>query len=258
MDVTETGPLLQSESASVGQVIDEKTVTDLPLNGRNFTQLTTLTPGASTGSPGSPYMHGITVLANGMRASNTIFMVNGVNTTDMDYLGTAIFPPPDAIQEFKLQTGNLDSDQGLGGAVVSVELKGGTNKLHGSLYEFIRNNDLDSRNFFSATVPTLKQNQFGFTLGGPIKKDKTFFFVDYEGTRTVSATTSNDVVPTAALKAGNFAGMRAVLDPTTGQAFPGNVIPASRISPQAAFFLPFISAAEYRARHVRVRRQRNQ
>jgi hypothetical protein len=102
---------------------------------------------------------------------------------------------------------------------------------------------MDSRNFFSATVPTLKQNQFGGTLGGPIRKDKTFFFVDYEGTRTVSATTSNDVVPTAAIKAGNFSGLKAIIDPTTGQAFPNNLIPVSRISPQAAFFLPFFPLA---------------
>ena len=128
--VTSTAPLVQSETASQGQVIGEAAVVDLPLNGRNFTQLTTLTPGAYTG-PQTNFTKGSTVTVNGMRASNTAYVVNGINTTDQDYEGTAILPPPDAIQEFKVQTNNLGSQYGLGGAVISLELKSGTNALHG-------------------------------------------------------------------------------------------------------------------------------
>src|SRR5262249_18412070 len=181
VNVTSEAPLVQSESAVVGQVVGESAVVDLPLNGRNFTQLTTLTPGAFL-SGVTGFVRGSTVVANGMRTSNTVFVVNGINITDQDFEGTAILPPPDAIQEFKVQTNNLGAQQGLGGITISVELKSGTNALHGALYEFLRNDALDARNFFSPTTPALKQNQFGVALGGPIRRDRTFFFADYSGT----------------------------------------------------------------------------
>jgi len=233
-----TAPLVQSETAELGQVIGERTVVDLPLNGRNFTQLTTLTPGAYTGAT-TGFVRGSTVTANGMRTSNTVFMVNGVNTTDQDFEGTANLPPPDAIQEFRVQTNDLEAQYGLGGAVIHVELMSGTNALHGSVYEFLRNDKLDARNFFALTKSTLRQNQFGFTLGGPIVKHRTFFFVDYQGSRAHSGQTFNDVVPTAAMQQGNFAGLRVITDPTTAQPFPNNQIPTPRISPESAFFLKF-------------------
>jgi hypothetical protein len=239
VNVTSTGaPLVQTETAALGQVIGDRTVVDLPLNGRNFTQLTTLTPGAYTAAP-TGFVRGSTVVANGMRTSNTVFSVNGINTTDQDFEGTANLPPPDAIQEFKVQTNDLEAQYGLGGAVISVELRPGTNAFHGSLYEFLRNEKLDARNFFALTKSQLRQNQFGGMLGGPIIKDKTFFFIDYQGTRIHSGQTFNDVVPSAAMQAGNFAGQKAIVDPTTGAPFPGNVIPSGRIAPQSAFFLKF-------------------
>jgi len=171
VDVTSTAaPLVQSETAVVGQVIGERTVVDLPLNGRNFTQLTTLTPGAYTAASTS-FVRGSTVIANGMRTSNTVFAVNGINTTDQDFEGTANLPPPDAIQEFKVQTNDLEAQYGLGGAVINVELRSGTNTFHGSLYEFLRYDKLDARNFFALSKSQLRQNQFGGTLGGPIVRE---------------------------------------------------------------------------------------
>lgn len=237
--VTSTSaPLVQTETAAVGQVIGERTVVDLPLNGRNFTQLTTLTPGAYTGAT-TGFVSGSTVIANGMRTSNTVFTVNGINTTDQDFEGTANLPPPDAIQEFKVQTNSLEAQYGLGGAVINVELRSGTNGFHGSVYEFLRNDKFDARNFFALSKSQLRQNQFGGMLGGPIIKDRTFFFIDYEGTRLHSGQTFNDVVASEAMRAGNFAGQKPINDPATGAPFPNNLIPANRISPQAAFFLKF-------------------
>ena len=231
-------PLLQSETSALGQVIAERTVLDLPLNGRNFTQLTTLTPGAYTGAT-TGFVRGSTVTANGMRTSNIKFSVNGVNTTDQDFEGTVNLPPPDAIQEFKVQTNSLEAQYGLAGAVINVELKSGANAFHGSMYEFLRNEKLDARNFFALKNSELRQNQFGFTVGGPIVKDRTFFFGDFEGTRINSGQTFNDVVPTAAMQQGNFAGLKQIVDPAGGTPFANNQIPAARLSPQSQFFLKY-------------------
>src|SRR5262249_41519512 len=222
-------------TAALGQVIKESSVADLPLNGRNFTQLTTLTPGAYTAATTS-FVKGSTIVANGMRTSNTVFVINGANTTDQDFEGTPLLPAPDAIQEFKVQTNDLEAQYGLGGAVINVDLKSGTNAFHGVVYEFLRNDKLDARNFFALKKSELRQNQFGFTLGGPIIKDRTFFFGDFQGTRINSGQTFNDVVASAAMQQGNFAGLKAITDPSTGQPFPNNLIPAARISPQSSFF----------------------
>ncbi len=239
VDVRATdAPLLQTESAAIGQVIGEVTVVDLPLNGRFFTQLTTLTPGAYN-PVGNRSMNGATVIANGMRASNTIYTVNGVNTTDYLFQGTPILPAPDALQEFKIQTNGMEAQYGMGGAAINVDIKSGTNSFHGTVYEYFRNDKLDARDYFAIKKNKLRQNQFGFTFGGPIIKNRTFFFGDYQGTRINSGLTFNDIVPTDAMKAGNFTGLATIKDPTTGAPFANNQIPANRISPQAAFFLKF-------------------
>ncbi|MGH9451072.1 MAG: carboxypeptidase regulatory-like domain-containing protein, partial [Terriglobia bacterium] len=177
-----TAPLLQSESPTLGTVIGSQQVVELPLNGRNFLQLATLTPGALSGGTGFFLPNNI-IRVNGMDASNTNYEIDGIMTRDQLFSGTTMLPPPDAIQEFKVQSNVLDSRYGLAGAVVSVQLKSGTNNLHGDAYEFLRNDKLDGRNFFDLSKGELRQNQFGFTLGGPIKKDQTFFFGDYQGTR---------------------------------------------------------------------------
>jgi len=238
--VTGHAPLLNAESPTVGEVIDHTSVVELPLNGRNFLQLTTLTPGAVSGGSGF-YLANNSVRLNGMNASNTIYMIDGVMTTDQTFSGVTITPPPDAIQEFNVQSNTLSAEYGLGGAVVNVELRSGTNQFHGSAWEFLRNDALDARNYFATTQPELRQNQFGFTLGGPIKRNRTFFFGDYQGTRIRRGITSNSVVPTAAERKGDFSKDASIIDPTTGQPFQGNIIQPGRVSQQAAFFLPFIS-----------------
>src|SRR5262249_29619774 len=158
-------------------------------------------------------------VANGMRTSNTVFVVNGINITDQDFEGTAILPPPEAIQEFKVQTNNPGAQQGLGAITITGELKPGTTALNGARSKFLRNAAPDPRNFFSPTTPALKQNQFGVALGGPIRRNRTFFFADYSGTRNRNGQTFNSVVATPAMRRGDFSAMRAITDPATGQPF---------------------------------------
>ena len=238
ISVSAEGPLLQTESGSVGQVINSITTEELPLNGRNFTTLALLSPGVTPGT--SSLFGGTTNLQiNGMRQSKTLFTIGGASITDKHFSGTKLLPPPDAIQEFKLQTSNMSAEFGAGGGVVNVELKSGTNELHGSLYEFLRNEKLDARNFFASERGVLKQNQFGFTLGGPIARNRTFLFGDYQGTRIRRGQTTNSPVPNAALRAGDFSGESELADPLTGDPFPNNQIPTSRFSEPSKYFLDF-------------------
>src|SRR5262249_42757099 len=153
----------------------------------------------------------------------------------------SITPSTDAIEEFKVLSGGMSAEYALP-SVINAALRSGSNAFHGSAYEFLRNEKVQARNFFSAGIPPLKRNQFGATFGGPVRKDKIFFFGDYEGGRTRQGTTINSVVPTAANLNGDFVGGRPIFDPlttaasptTAGQfvreAFPGNVIPANRIA----------------------------
>ncbi len=239
--VESQAPLLNTENATIGSTVGEKTVKDLPLNGRNFTQLATLSPGVLN-QAGSTLTGGSILRANGGRGSSTLFTIGGANVTDTHFDGTPLLPPPDSIQEFSLQTGNMSAAYGEGGgAVVNVELKSGTNRLHGSAYEFLRNDKFAARNPFSLTHDNLKQNQFGFTLGGPIIKNRTFFFGDYQGTRIRSSSVGATPVATAAMQGGDFSALsKPITDPETGHPFPGNIIPQDRLSPQAAYFLQYL------------------
>ena len=242
--VSGSGALLQTETASVSSVIPESGVVDLPLNGRNYLQLATLVPGATVGALGlGANASGVPVSSiqlNGMRQSSTSYSIDGADVSDQHFMGTAFTPAPDAIQEFKIETNNMSAKYGGGGAIINTVLKSGTNTYHGDAYEFFRNDAMNARNFFALTNPELRQNQFGTTFGGPILKNKTFFFLDYQGTRVRQGLTNNSVVPTAAERSGNFAGGPPLKDPYTGQPLPNNQIPVSAISPQTAFFLPFI------------------
>jgi hypothetical protein len=236
--VTSEAPLLQTESGSLGQLVNATTTEQLPLNGRNFTALAVLAPGVSGGGTN---FYGATsnLRVNGMRDSKTLFTVGGASITDEHFSGARLLPPPDAIAEFRVQTNAMTAEYGAGGGVVNIELKSGTNQIHGSAYEFLRNDELDARNFFAANRGILKQNQFGATLGGPVRKNKTFLFGDYQGTRVRRGQTFNALVPSAAMKAGDFSGLAAIRDPLTARAFADNRIPADRVSPQAAFFLKY-------------------
>ena len=251
VDVTGEAPLIETANATLGIVIDEKKIVDLPLNGRNFTQLGTLIPGVLAPPAGlggqngdaTPGGFGNTTggfNVNGQRNQSNNFLMDGATNNDTFNTGFVLRPPPDAIQEFKILTHSYSAEYGRNsGSVVNVVTKSGSNSWKGSVWEFNRNGKFQSRNYFvpqTQAKPSLKQNQFGGALGGPIKADKLFAFGFYEGYRNTRGTTQNLLVPTAAQRSGNFAGA-TLIDPTTGAAFPGGVIPSNRISPIATKLL---------------------
>src|SRR5580693_7185043 len=192
VEVTSSVPVLQTQDASVGQVMDSRNVNNLPLNGRNFTFLAQLSAGVNTpqadtrGNAASGAFS-----ANGLRPAQNNYLLDGIdnNSDTVDFLnGTnyVVLPPPDAIQEFKVQTSDFSAEFGRSGAaVLNATIKSGTNQIHGAAWEFFRNDKLDAPDYFedAGGVPKgeLRQNQFGATIGGPVIKNKVFFFGDYEG-----------------------------------------------------------------------------
>ena len=210
--VTEAPPLLQTESGSTGQVLDSATINETPLNGRNWVFIAQLTAGVAPAS-GSRGQGAGDFNANGQRAEQNNYIMDGVdnNVNVVDFFNGASYvvrPPPDALAEFKVQTGSYSSEFGhSAGAVVNASIKSGTNNIHGSLWEYVRNDAFDVREFFQGSRPIAKyrQNQFGGTLGLPIIKDKLFLFADTEARRVVFGRTSSGLtVPTALMRAGNF------------------------------------------------------
>lgn len=210
IDVTGTTPLLQTTDVSQGQVIDNQKIVDLPLNGRDFLTLAALSSGAFpvTGQKSSTGFS-----SNGMRTELNNYMLDGLdnNMHQMAYTGgqaQAFEPSVDAIQEFKVQTNAYGAEFGNNmAAVVNVTIKSGTNTVHGTLYEFLRNEKLDAKNFFdnpNDPIPPFKLNQYGGTVGGPIVSDKTFFFADFQGTRERIASTVTSTVPSPLERMGDF------------------------------------------------------
>jgi hypothetical protein len=253
-EVTAEAPLLQTQTATLGDVVAEKQVKELPLNGRNFVQLLTLTAGATPGISRTAQSSGgslssvrapSAVQINGQSNLSTNYLLDGIDNMEASIGGLIIFPPIDAIQEFKVQTGSSDAEFGsTGGGQVNVTLKSGTNEIHGNVFHYLRNDQLDAKNFFDnplAPIPPFKLNQFGFTLGGPLRRNRTFWFGDYEGSRIRQGQTFLQSVPTAAMREGDLSALgRGMFDPltynaatNTRQQFAGNRIPASRLS-QAA------------------------
>ena len=209
VEVTSVAPVLQAEDASVGQVVDQRSVNNLPLNGRNFTFLAQLAAGVNTpeaDTRGNAASGAFT--ANGNRPAQNNYMLDGIdnNSDTVDFLnGTnfVVLPPVDAIQEFKVQTSDFSAEYGRSGAaVLNATIKSGTNQFHGAAWEFFRNDKLDAPDYFedAGGVPKgeLRQNQFGATIGGPVIKNKVFFFGDYEGLRRIQGTILTGSVPTAA------------------------------------------------------------
>jgi hypothetical protein len=238
--VSGTSVQLDTETASIGQVISEKQVSDLPLNGRQFTSLMLLQPGAvqMTGSvsgeqatrPGS----GDSLSLGGGRASSNQYLVDGVSINDVMYQTPAYQPSIDAIQEFKAQTDDYSAEYGSSANQINISYKSGTNSLHGTAYDFLRNNFFDARSYFDSSVPVLRQNQFGYSLGGPVVipkiyngRNKTFFFANYEGLRATVYATDYILIPTPTELAGTFT--TPIVDPLTGIPFLNNQIPQSRI-----------------------------
>ena len=252
LTVNAEATLIETSNATHGIVIDEQKVVDLPLNGRNFTQLGTLIPGvvappgglggqtgdATPGGFGNA-TGGFNV--NGMRNQSNNFLMDGATNNDTFNTGFVLRPPPDAIQEFKILTHAFSAEYGRNaGSVVNVVTKSGSNSMSGAAWEFNRNDALNSRNFFAPQTqpkPELKQNQFGIALGAPIIRNKLFGFGYYEGYRNDSGITQNILVLSDAQRRGDFSAGAAIRDPLTGQPFPGNIIPPDRISAAAAKLL---------------------
>ena len=230
-------PLLQSEDATLGAVIGTERTQNLPLNGRKFNDLAVLTPGVSVYNPDlhNSSSDGSTISANGGRSTWGQINVDGVTMVNNRHAYVNLYPSIDAIEEFRVQTGNYSAEYGGGaGSIVNIQLKSGTNEFHGSAFEFIRNDAVDARNYFipaPIAKNVLKQNQFGATLGGPIVKDRTFFFVSYEGLRSVEDFPGTAQVLTAAQRSGNFAASSTpIMNPFTGLPYADNQVPVNTVS----------------------------
>lgn len=229
VEVNTSAPLLETETSELGQVVNNRQVVNLPLNGRNFAQLALLTAGTTPSEPGARDEGGYGFSANGGRSLQNNFLLDGVdnnsNLTDLlNETNYVIQPSVDAIQEFKVQTNAYSAEFGRGnGAIVNATIKSGGNEVHGDFYEFLRNDKLDAKNFFDQTRPEYRQNQFGVTLGGPVKfpgydgHNRTFFFGDYEGLRVRQGQTVTSTVPTDAQKGGDFSDF---IDYTTPEVYP--------------------------------------
>jgi hypothetical protein len=250
--VTGEAPVVDEASAALGTVMDEHKIVHLPLNGRNYAQLAYLIPGVTPGQRHSndtvnfsnPYQ----ISANGQRQFNTELTLDGVSVNSALLNQSNLRPSIDALQEFRVQTGQYSAEFGMqSGAQVNLVLKPGTNAFHGDAFEFLRNDKLDARDFFlpqQQPKAPFKQNQFGATLGGPIARNKTFFFLSYEGFTKRKALVGNAVVLTDAQRQGDFAGSAPLKDPgNPGAFFPNNAIPISRLSPEAQKLLQFMPFA---------------
>jgi len=271
IEVTGQTPLLQTENASLGQVVEARKVQEMPLNGRNVFSLVALVPGVVPGGQSSQTPTGTNPFAwanfqiGGGQANQSASYIDGAPNNSNYVNHTMLVPTQDAVQEFKVQTNNLGPEFGrLAGGVINLTTKSGTNSFHGSAYEFLRNRSLNANTFFNNRAgvrrPAFTQNQFGATLGGPIRKDKTFFFGSYEGFRLRQGSSYVFSVPTDPMRGGNFADFRnasgamiPIYDPLTTcgrlgnpdcpgtisrTPFPGNVIPDNRIDRAARAMTP--------------------
>lgn len=258
--VSANAKMVQTNQTFVSQVIDQRRIVDLPLNGREATSLILLSGASVTGTGvGSKNystndIQGSSAISiAGGQANGTNYLMDGGDNNDAFNNVNLPFPFPDAIREFSVQTNSLPARYGLHpGGVVNVVTKSGTNHIHGDLFEFLRNGDLNARNFFAPTQDSLKRNQFGGTIGGPILKDKLFGFFGYQGTRIRTAPPQSiSYVPTQAVLNGNFSQLesascqangkaRTIIDPATGQPFANGFVSPSLFNPQALALLKYI------------------
>jgi hypothetical protein len=265
VNVESTATLVNTVTPVLGQVIEQSRVVDLPLNGRNDADLTKLVAGAIDTNNGAGTQQGNTkqvpgaeaISVNGARPDQISYNLDGGSNEDLMSNTNNPFPFPDAVQEFSVQTNSFDSQYGTNaGAVVDVVTKSGTNSWHGDAFEFVRNREFNARNFFAPTVDPLKRNQFGGTVGGPIKKDSTFIFFGFQGTRIrTQGNANNTILPTAANMTGDFSNYLTanpavnplgkvvqINDPTTGNPYPNNQIPVSPVAAALAKYLPISQA----------------
>ena len=246
--VTTELPLLNTQSSSVGQTVENKSIESQPLNGRAFWQLVALVPGASYTPGGQGTATGgasirsnqVNVQINGSGYVTNGWLLDGGDITEYEQGGTNVQPDVDALSEFKVFSANMPAEYGHTGNVVTVTMKSGGNRYHGTVFEFLRNDIIDAANYFTGT-DVLKRNQFGGTFSGPIKRDKLFFFSDFEETRQSQGIPFSLTVPSDAQRSGVFP--KAIKDPINGGNFANNTIPASRFSAQALYFLPYLPTA---------------
>jgi hypothetical protein len=265
--VTASAPLIEKSTSEISTLIDQKQIENLPLNGRNFTQLATLVPGVNRGVPGSnasgggsgtdaetfrySEFGGAALSVNGLREQFNNYQIEGVDNNESLVNSIAYLPPPEAIREFSVITTNAPAEYGrAAGAVQNLVIKSGTNQFKGSAYDFYRPKSLAATPKFAQEKPAFKNNDFGATLGGPVFRDRTFFFGSYHGLRnSIPVEAGNFVtVPTAKMRNGDFSelldpavsGLSApviIYNPATGQPFAGNIIPASFIDPVGKAYL---------------------
>jgi hypothetical protein len=258
VEVHAAAEMAETQTSGISQVIDQRRVVDLPLNGRQPTQLVLLS-GAAVVSPPSDlassknYPSSTTISVAGGQANGTYYLLDGADHLDAFGAINLPIPFPDALQEFSVQTNSIPATYGVrAGGVVNIVTASGSNSFHGDLFEFLRNGATNARNYFASTVDQLKRNQFGGTAGGPIVRNKLFFFGGYQGTIVHTAPpTTTSFVPTPQALAGDLSTLasapcgpkRTILDPLTNQPFPSNQISPSRFSPQALAVLKYIPAS---------------
>jgi hypothetical protein len=251
MTVVGESPLLQTATSELGTTVGNEQIEALPLNGRNFVNLTRTVPGVLRGIPGAnidgagslAWRASASFSANGQRPRDNNFMLDGVDNNETWLQTVVIFPNVDSLDEFKLQTSTYSAEFGRSlGGVVNLQIKSGSNRLTGSGFEFHRDSAFDANDFFNNRAgrakPALKQNQFGATAGGPIFKNKTFFFGSYQGSRLNQGQTFLSTVPTDKMRTGDFSALtRVIYDPSTGQPFQNNTIPSGELDQVAVNIL---------------------
>jgi hypothetical protein len=261
VEVSAQANVLDTDTASLGQTISSKPIEDLPLNGRNYLTLGSLSPGVMPQIPNSEAGSGAnqsfvaqtterpdrSIYVGGQRESSTSYLYDGAELRDPRVGETSISPSLDSVQEFKIQRNFFQAEFGNSPGIINVASRSGTNEWHGSAFEYLRNNFFDAKNFFSPVVEPFKRNQFGGSLGAPVLKDKLFVFLNYEGLRQVLGQVQRDLVPTTSELSGNFVGQPVIYDPLTynpatqtRQPFPGNVIPATRLNSVSENYLKYI------------------
>jgi outer membrane receptor protein involved in Fe transport len=242
VQVVASAPVLAQDTSDVGQVINGRQIVELPLNGRNYMQLASLTNGlllSNTTESGGPNL-----LSEGGRLQSNSFLIDGVESRIQREGGYGLNLSVDAIEEFKVMQNSFSAEYGRGTTIVNAVIRSGSNGVHGTVFEFLRNDKLDSRNAFDLTgqKPPLRMNQFGASLGGPIRHDKLFYFLNYESQRVRLGSTRFTRVPTPAMLSGDLSALSAATDPLSGLVFPNNQIPASRIAQYAKAAAPYYPA----------------
>ena len=234
MQVESQPPLVQTASPAIGDEISNQRVTSLPLNGRQFSQLALLAAGAVPPYPNSATQQfntpglGLGFSVDGQRSERNNFSLDGITLIEPFAYSLTVSPSADAIREFRVVENSYSADQGVvSGAQVNIVSRSGSNRFAGTAYEFLRNSAFDAKNYFDdpcLPIPPFRQNQFGASLGGPIRRDRTFFFTQYEGFQIRQSLTNTTLLPTAAEREGDFSG----INPATGQPFPAIVNPCHR------------------------------